>query len=211
MRSWKITIRKPDPDKVRYNFWVRHREFAPAKFSWEKGEAHYEFTHGFHPHKPGPRVMTTLEKVWGKEREVRPGKPTDYLAYMMNKMPSNIYDLCSSCMTNLTQCEDVVGDCTLENIVITTDRVVIIDPGYTRGLVCIENDLAKLMQSGRGWEKAKQGEVPITPCDLGDNLAVVAIYITHLYRLLRHKHSEWCLRWAQMEVDNAVSYLLNRC
>jgi hypothetical protein len=201
-----MTVRRNDPDKLRFNFWYKNKWAAPFGFRWEEGEVHYDYVVGFHPSKPGPRVLTALTKLWGVSKK---GSTMTYAAYMQDKMSAEHLDICFHKMTNLTWVEQVYGDCTLENIILTPDRVILIDPGHGRGLNCTENDQGKLLQSIRGWEQVKAGSDgnDVSLISQPDN--IVAIYVTHLYRLLRHKHSEWCLKWAKMEIDHAIEHLSN--
>ena len=196
-------IKAFDPDRLRYRFWERNKHFAPRSFHHEDSWTHYTYVPGFHPSKPGPRVMAALSCVWGKtelvSRSVR-----EYRKYMDEFMDEPIVWAALS-DTKLNWCQQVVGDCTLENIVMSpAGNVYFIDPGYPRGLVCTENDQAKLLQSVRGWEKAAQTDAPFTA-----SRAVVAIYITHLYRLLRHNHAPHKLEWAREEIRRAKDHLDN--
>jgi hypothetical protein len=199
-----MTVRKADPDKLRFNFWKRNKWAAPDSYTWEDGEVHYTFMAGYHPTRPGHRVYAALDSLWG-QRCVQ-GNTSEYRRYMDDKMQDA--DLVFSKMTELTWVEQVYGDCTLENIILTPNKVVLIDPGHPRGLVCKENDDAKLLQSLRGWENVKKGEEPEPKLMLDDvSDTVVAIYITHLYRLLRHNHSAWCYKWAEKEINCAIEHI----
>ena len=192
-------ISTPDEDKLKFNFWRLHRAHAPETFTHESPRTWYSFTTGYHPSKLGPVVSQALMNVWAEGW----GKldVDEYLKYM-SFMPHNL----SEFFKDLTPVLSVVGDCTFENIVVGK-RVVFIDPGYARGLYCKENDLAKTLQSARGWDARKRNQ-PYTPASFDDYAPeIVAIYVTHLYRLLRHKHPGYMLAWAREEADLALKHL----
>jgi hypothetical protein len=200
-----MSVRRKDPDRLRYRFFLRNKWCAPKTFYWEDGECHYSYEAGHAPSRTGIRVLDALDKLWGTSN--REPDVVTYMQYMSDKMPDEHYRIVCASLRGLTPVGQVYGDCTWENIVLTNDRVVFIDPGDPRGLFCKELDLAKLLQSERGWELVKKGGEGVQAPWPADN--VVALYVTHLYRLLRHPHSEWSLLWAKKEIAYATQYLLH--
>jgi hypothetical protein len=120
----------------------------------------------------------------------------DYIEYVQEKAAAlwlnsealaNVFDIIRR--TPLYRVDEVHGDLTLENVLITgVSQVVFIDPGHPRGLVCKELDQAKILQStftkwdlmngssGSYWLHAPFVINPI-------HLALLA---THWIRLLNH-------------------------
>jgi hypothetical protein len=207
----KLSGKAKDPEKLRHDFWARNRWCAPKFFVWEDGYTHYSYISGYHPSRIGQMVWKALEHLWGNpETKV---KTESYLKYMKDKMPADELDLVESNLISLHAANEVVGDCTLENIIVSDGRVYFIDPGHSRGLKCRELDLAKILQSMRGWENVKRPKVfaPREPDHLGMyTRETVALYITHLYRLLKHEHPKQCHEWARSEIQLAKENLLHR-
>lgn len=207
-----MSVRANDPDKLRYKFWSMHKWCAPRMFVWEDGVIHYDYVQGYHPTKVGPMVYAALERLWGPAVKC---KVDTYLDYMKTRMPAADHELVSSYIVpdKLNGVQAVVGDCTFENIVINDGKVYFIDPGHARGLHCRELDIAKTIQSLRGWEHLKRPKVfpmrkPITFENYSS--ASLAIYITHLYRLLKHAHPKQCHEWALSEIRATKEDLLHR-
>jgi len=195
-----MTVSRPDPDKLRYNFFTKNKWCAPRTYHWEEGRCHYTFMRGYHPAHSGWRVLSTLERLWdGVPAKINLDAYRKYVGG-----PDVIWDH----LTDLTPVAQVYGDCTWENIVIG-DSVVLIDPGYPRGFMCQENDLGKLLQSERGWELVKAGLEPKTFPGVWPRKSVVASYVTHLHRLVRHVHPVQCITWAKKEIEDATNYLLS--
>jgi hypothetical protein len=206
-----MSAKAKDPEKIRYNFWSRNRWCAPKFFIWEDGYTHYSYVTGYHPSRVGQTVWKALEKLWGNPET--PVNREPYLKYMADKMPAEDLELVNSNLIRLHAADEVVGDCTLENIILSDGRVYFIDPGHPRGLKCKELDIAKILQSMRGWEHFKRPKV--FALRESDHFGMytretVALYITHLYRLLKHEHSQQCHEWARLEIHNAKENLLHR-
>lgn len=135
---------------------------------------------------------------WGLKRwEPHITNVNQYVAHMHDVAPE-FGDIWNKIPTlQLTWVKRVHGDCTRENIV----DDIFIDPGRAWGLVCKENDEAKMMQSYYGWEEAKYGwkemcgELPFEV-----TRAHEILYMSHLCRLLKHKHPRKAYRWAGQEI-----------
>jgi hypothetical protein len=192
-------IKKHDPDKHIFKFWNMNLWCAPTSISWDNGWVHYAFTEGYHPARAGVLVMQTLQKLWGKPCAV---DIEDYYKYMSF---CGEVDFIWQFFDNLTGAQQVYGDATLENMVVHRERIIFIDPGYDRGFKCRENDMGKLLQSARGWDQMRRGQ-PYEAEPFGEP-AVVASYMTHLHRLMRHKHPGYAIHWAMTELQEARDYL----
>lgn len=109
---------------------------------------------------------------------------------------------------SLRWCVQVHGDLTLENVI----DYRFIDPGEPRGMVCIENDLGKLMQSVSGWESIKRGwsvqaydDFRLVHC----SPAVYAFEMSHWIRLSKHPelHNANVINHAHHRIERLVKYL----
>lgn len=194
-------IKKHDPDKHIFKFWIEHPWCAPDSISWDNDWVHYAYTEGYHPARAGKLVMQTLHRLWGK------GENVNIEAYKKYMIFCGEVDFIWTFLTDLTPAKVVYGDATLENMVVHNERIILIDPGYDRGFKCRENDMGKLLQSARGWD-AMRRSLPYEP-DPFDAWQpnVIASYMTHLHRLIRHKHPGYAIHWAIEELSEARNYL----
>ena len=194
-------IKKHDPDKHIFKFWNMNLWCAPDSVSWDNDWVHYSYTEGYHPARAGVLVMQTLQKLWGKPCSV---DTTEYRKYMSF---CREVDFIWQYFDKLTGAQQVYGDATLENMVIHHGRIILIDPGYDRGFKVRENDMGKLLQSARGWDQMRRGLAYEPDSFDAWEPAVIASYMTHLHRLIRHKHPGYAIHWAIEELSEARDYL----
>jgi hypothetical protein len=96
----------------------------------------------------------------------------------------------------LTPACRVHGDLTLSNMI--GNRFI--DPGYDRGLVCEELDIAKICQSIDGWDAIRWNHKRPTT-QITRNESINVILMTHYLRLLRHDHPHEALTFARERLE----------
>lgn len=202
-----MSVWRPDPEHVRNDFWKNNKRFAPPNFKLDEDDRmHYTFVPGRTCISIGPTLIDALKCIWGTPSKQR-FDLVGYEEYMSARMKKEDLKLAFDILSKCEPCQQVYGDCTFENIILTADlRIFFIDPGHPRGFVSPANDLGKLLQSQRGWEAVKKGGLPEKPVEFWDRI-ITASYWTHLHRLLKHKHSTWCLDWARHESKKVRDYL----
>ena len=89
--------------------------------------------------------------------------------------------------SHFTPVEYCHGDMTLVNCLITPARqVFFIDPGFCRGLPCVELDVSKLLQSWDGWDEVRHGLDAPKRMKTPIEKVHWALLITHYIRILKN-------------------------
>lgn len=206
MKKIICKMERPELIKIQLNFFADiGMPNIPEVLPVSEGRYDYTYVEGGHPSTQphlgwAYRIAATV--IWRDTGAFVPlcdvRSYIDYVAkryYSTTGLSPNL-DVLETvlCTKPLKKTKTVHGDFTLENIVISPDHIVFIDPGNPHGMICREQDEAKMLQSiVTRWEELHRGWKPsyfsapftITPVH-------ICLLACHWMRLLAHptKHSE---------------------
>lgn len=175
----------------------------------------YDLVQGHHPRDWSLVHYAASRCVWGHSHINRPPDDAarrEYVDYVVEAMRLGHREWCTlgtwdslaardvrnamrSVLTDeLTGVASCHGDMTLYNCLLPYDepsRIIFIDPGNPRGLLCRELDEAKMMQSLDGWDEMYRDLPPCTRArPMPTRRVHYALLLSHYVRLLRHMRND---------------------
>lgn len=165
----------------------------------------YDFVQGQHP-TDWQAVHRAASGFWAMPGPTLPIDPERYIDYCCADHPVLAREIRVAVLTPVALCH---GDMTLANVIQDrTGRLTFIDPGYDRGLPCVELDEAKLLQSLDGFDVVYRGwQQPQAWPKMPTRRIHWALLATHYLRLLKHVEHRPSRDFAQQRIKEICELL----